>query len=136
MILRNRKQTNPLGRILDEQNRQTQPEVIVEDEASVESTVEKQWPAAPYLPPPLVPQRVILGVGVACFLLAVLWPPLILLVAYIASKLIPYSFRVNDSATTRRHLFQRFKEEEDLPDDFRIVPDHIHLEESYWTNSR
>jgi hypothetical protein len=45
----------------------------------------------PYEPPPVVDQSTVLIVGFLIFGLAVLWPPLILLVAYVASKLVPYS---------------------------------------------
>lgn len=136
MAIRSRKHPSSLENILASENRLYEPEAVIEEEASIESTHEKKWPAAAYVPPPLIPQRVILAVGVLFFLLAVLWPPLILVVAYIASKVIPYSFRVNDSATTRRQLFQRFKEEEEIRFALRSIPDHVHVEESYWTNSR
>jgi hypothetical protein len=45
----------------------------------------------PYEPPPVVDQSTILIIGFLIFGLAVLWPPLILLVAYVVSKLVPYS---------------------------------------------
>ncbi|GAX25256.1 hypothetical protein FisN_5Lh338 [Fistulifera solaris] len=52
------------------------------------------------------------------------------------SKLIPYSFRVNDDAASRRTLFAEFTKRDDLPDEFKQLPSHILLEESYWVNSR
>jgi hypothetical protein len=45
----------------------------------------------PYEPPPVVDQSTVLIIGFLIFGLAVLWPPLILLVAYVCSKLVPYS---------------------------------------------
>jgi hypothetical protein len=45
----------------------------------------------PYEPPPVVDQSTVLIIGFLIFGLAVLWPPLILLVAYVVSKLVPYS---------------------------------------------
>ena len=90
-----------------------------------------------YEPDPVVPQSVILAIGMFVFVLAVIWPPLILLFAYCASKLIPYSFRVNDDASTRRQLFCEFAQEDDyLPEEFKTVPPHIQLRESYWVNAR
>jgi acylglycerol lipase len=74
--------------------------------------------------------------GFFIFALALLWPPLILLCAYMASKLIPYSFRINDDASKRRQLFAEFSLDEDLPENFRQVPPHIHAQESYWINAR
>jgi hypothetical protein len=45
----------------------------------------------PYEPPPVIEQSTVLIIGFLIFGLAVLWPPLILLVAYVVSKLVPYS---------------------------------------------
>lgn len=89
-----------------------------------------------YTPPPLFSQSSVLIVGCFIFVLATIYPPLILLLAYIASKLIPYSFRVNDDAASRRRLFADFTKQDDLPDEFKRLPSHIQLEESYWVNSR
>jgi hypothetical protein len=89
-----------------------------------------------YVPPPLVNQTSVLLVGFFIFILATIYPPLILLLAYMASKLIPYSFRVNDDAASRRRLFADFTKQDDLPDEFKQLPSHILLEESYWVNSR
>jgi hypothetical protein len=89
-----------------------------------------------YIPPPLVSQTSVLLVGFFIFILATVYPPLILLLAYMASKLIPYSFRVNDDAASRRRLFAEFTKQDDLPDEFKQLPSHILLEESYWVNSR
>jgi hypothetical protein len=44
-----------------------------------------------YEPPPVVDQSTVLIIGFLIFGLAVIWPPLILLVAYVVSKLVPYS---------------------------------------------
>jgi hypothetical protein len=52
--------------------------------------VASKW-KKPYEPPPVIEQSTILIIGFLIFGLAVLWPPLILLVAYIVSKLVPYS---------------------------------------------
>ena len=87
--------------------------------------------------PPLVDRYTILAVGIFVFVLAVLWPPLILLFSYIASKLIPYTFRENDDAATRRELYSRFLQDEDnLPEKFIQRFKKVNIEESYWTNER
>jgi|UPI0005819F66 alpha-beta hydrolase superfamily lysophospholipase len=130
---------------------------LVEEDASVDSSVSPQlqqqeqdllqlqqhrvinktWSAGgPFEPPPVISRHVILISGLVLFGLALLWPPLILLLAYLLSKLVPFSFRVNDDAATRRQLFQRFGQQEDLPERFRNVPETIRLEESYWVNAR
>lgn len=90
----------------------------------------------PYQPEPIVDQSVILVIGFFIFALAMIWPPLILLFAYVASKLIPYSFRENDDPTTRRTLFAEFCKDDDLPENFRCIPDHIHFERNFILNER
>jgi hypothetical protein len=103
--------------------------------SSFSSSTSSKWKDA-YVPPPVINQSTILAIGFFLFVLASLWPPLILLFAYVASKLVPYSFRVNDDATTRRQLFAEFSREDDLPEEFKHVPSHVKLEESYWVNGR
>jgi hypothetical protein len=60
--------------------------------AKAEATAVKvsKW-KKPFEPAPIVDQPTILIIGFLIFGLAVLWPPLILLVAYVVSKLVPYS---------------------------------------------
>ena len=111
------------------------PRLLSSDDISVDSTTSAKW-ALPYDPAPVVDQSTILMVGVLLFALAVVWPPLILLVAYVASKLIPYSFRTNDDPATRRQLFAEFSREEDLPEQFKNAPDDIEIQHGYWTNRR
>lgn len=108
--------------------------VSINTSASTESIVSDVGKA--YVPPPLFSQASVLLVGCFIFILATVYPPLILLLAYIASKLIPYSFRVNDDAASRRRLFAEFIKQDDLPDEFKQLPSFIQLEESYWVNSR
>ena len=90
----------------------------------------------PYDAGPVINQSTILAIGIFVFGLATIWPPLILLFAYVASKLIPYSFRVNDTVTERRKLFADFASQDNLPAEFKHIPDYIHLQESYWVNAR
>lgn len=101
------------------------------DEATCSSRFSK-----PFDPEPLVPQSVVLIFGFVVFLLAVVWPPLILLLAYIASKLIPYSFRENDEASNRRQLYHEFCKEDDLPENFKCIPETIQVTEEYIVNER
>jgi len=67
----------------------------------------RRW-SEPYEPPPIVTQSTVLAFGFFLFALASLWPPLILLVTYLLSKLVPYSFRINDDASTRRQLYREY----------------------------
>lgn len=92
--------------------------------------------SGPYEPTPVISQSTILLLGAILFVIASYWPPLLLLVAYVVSKIIPYSFRSNDDAVTRRTLFAEFTRQEDLPESFKSVPKSIQLEESYWVNNR
>jgi hypothetical protein len=96
----------------------------------------RKTPLEPYEPPPVVSQSLILTVGFVLFLLAYIWPPLILLVAYLVSRLIPYSFRLSDDASVRRRDYHTFLQTADLPLSLRQVPDDVVLEERYWQNSR
>lgn len=113
---------------------------LLSDDISVDSNAScshtNKW-SAPYDPAPVVDQSTILWVGLVLFVLATVWPPLLLLVAYIASKLIPYSFRVNDDPVVRRRLFAEFAStQEDLPRAFKQTPDHLDVQHGYWTNKR
>lgn len=114
------------------------PEIMCDaDAASVESLSRKRAWDRPYVAPPILERGTILAAGLFMFALAMIWPPLILLFAYIASKLIPYSFRENDDATVRRELYTQFcQEHDDLPDRFINVREYVNFEESYWTNER
>ena len=87
-------------------------------------------------PKPSIERHTVVMVGVALFVLAMIWPPLILLVTYVASVLIPYSCRVNDDATARRQLLAKFEKEDTISASMREIPDDVNLKSSYWINSR
>ena len=112
------------------------PRLLSSDEISVESASSSSKWATPYDPAPVVDQSTILMAGFVLFVLAWIWPPLILLVAYFASKLIPYSFRENDDPATRRRLWAEFSREEDLPEDFKHPSENIEVQHGFWTNRR
>jgi hypothetical protein len=96
----------------------------------------RDW-TTPYVPPPMVQQSTIMVLGCFIFGLAMIWPPLILLLTYLAAKLIPYSFRENDDPAVRRELFHQFSQEADhLPDRFKNIHRYVDCEESYWKNER
>ncbi|GKY96422.1 hypothetical protein MPSEU_000601700 [Mayamaea pseudoterrestris] len=144
MLRRRQQQQSKVQFDCDEVLRQTIMEtapkpIQVSDAASVESNIMDDLPSRfsmPFDPAPLVPQSVILIFGGFIFVLALIWPPLILLVAYMCSKLIPYSFRENDDATSRRQLFHEFSKEDDLPEHFKNMPENIRLDEEYVVNER
>jgi hypothetical protein len=124
------------------------PEISCDmDAASVESSTPEAGngtqssPSAgwgrPHVGQPVLDSATVLGIGFLLLVLAVVWPPLLLVVAYGASKLICYSFRDNDDATIRRQLYAQFCQESDeLPDRFRNIHKYVGLEESFWTNER
>lgn len=116
------------------------PPVVSCDNDAVESLGDSSQKArdfsTPYVPPPMVRQSTIMGFGIFVFLLGMIWPPLILLIAYICSKLVPYSFRENDDPTTRRELFHQFSQDDTLPDRFKNIETYVQFEESYWVNER
>jgi hypothetical protein len=89
-----------------------------------------------FVPPPLISKSAILTVGFGLFLLAYLWPPFILLLAYVASLFVPYAFRKTDEAHTRRVLYAEFMKNPKVPFELKRPPDDIILNEQYWVNSR
>lgn len=89
-----------------------------------------------YVAPPLVSSNKILGAGAFLFGLAVVWPPLILVVAFFLSQLIPYCFRVTDEPTKRRMILRQFEKDDKEHAERRIIPDDVDFEDRYWTNSR
>lgn len=76
----------------------------------------------------------ILAIGGLLFGLALIWPPLLLLVAAILSITIPYAFRENDGSEARRRLWTEFLKRDDLPVELKCT--EVDLEEMYWTNDR
>ena len=76
----------------------------------------------------------ILTIGGLLFGLALIWPPLLLLVAAILSITIPYAYRENDSSESRRRLWTEFLKRDDLPVELKCT--EVDLEERYWTNGR
>lgn len=122
------------------------PEISCDmDAASVESSTPADsgtqsspsgW-GRPHVGQPVLDSATVVGIGFLLLTLAVVWPPLLLVVAYGASKLISYSFRDNDDATIRRQLYAQFSQESDeLPERFRNIHKYVRLEESFWTNER
>lgn len=84
----------------------------------------------------MISQNAILTIGFLLFAVAVVWPPLILLVAYLVAKLLPYSYRRNDDAAERRLLFRDFSTDPQAPEAFRIIPNYVDYQQSYWINDR
>lgn len=115
-----------------------------------------------FVPPPVIRRSTILAIGFAMFFLALIWPPMILMVTYILSILVPvsimsitcafqslctlfnvtlfsrhqYSWRVNDDPTSRRRLFKEFRERADLPAAYRLTDEEVVVDERYWVNER
>jgi acylglycerol lipase len=89
-----------------------------------------------FIPPPVIRRSTILAIGFGVFFLALIWPPLILMVTYLLSILVPYSWRVNDDPTSRRRLFKEFRERDDLPAAYRLTDGEVVIDERYWVNER
>jgi hypothetical protein len=89
-----------------------------------------------YVSDPLVGPTEILIVGFVLFGLALIWPPLILVCAYLLSKLVPYCYRVTDDASRRRQLLTKFEKEDQVSAHLRVIPTDVNIEQKYWTNSR
>lgn len=111
-----------------------------------------------YVPKPIVDQSSILLMGCFWFIIARIWTPILLVIFILGSYIIPYCFRENDMASSRRQLFQQFldfhtnstsgmkeKQHESLTKELTVPEEYIRLrsslssiqlEQSYWTNSR
>jgi hypothetical protein len=142
-VLRRRKKRQKFVISDDEPEDEFPAAVSSEDGASVDSGSAtassrrhyRQWNTA-YEPQPIVDRISIWVAGAFLFLLAMVWPPLILLFAYLASKLVPYSFRENDEACARRRLYRQFSQSEHMPEIYRQAPVKFNLEERFWPNER
>ncbi|KAL7520644.1 hypothetical protein ACHAWX_005361 [Stephanocyclus meneghinianus] len=86
------------------------------------------------VPKPRIAPSAIISIGITSFILASVWPPLLLVVAVFLSFSIPYSFRVNDTGEARRRLWNEFLMRKDLPEALKCRD--VDLEERYWVNSR
>lgn len=114
---------------------------VDEDEASSSeewhASAEEKIADDGYIPPPVVSRSTILVIGFGVFALAMIWPPLILMVTYLLSLLIPYSWRINDDATSRRRLFHEFRRQQQyLPPEFQMNDPDVVVDERYWVNAR
>jgi pimeloyl-ACP methyl ester carboxylesterase len=87
-------------------------------------------------PPPLISSSTILGWGIFLFIVAKIWPPLLLVVTLIATKLIPYIFRVNDHGPSRRKMMKQFLRDDPFAKQrMAMFPSNeVTVEESYWSN--
>lgn len=90
----------------------------------------------PFDPPAIMHKWTVVSIGIGLFSLALFWPPLILVVTYVCSQIIPYAFRKNDDPTWRRKEWKKFIQRPDLPEQWKNQPNDIVYEESYWSNER
>jgi acylglycerol lipase len=88
--------------------------------------------------PPMISKGIIVGFGLLLFVLAMIWPPLILLVTFVASVVIPYSYCVNDNGDNRRMLMQHFNENDPVAiQRKKAFPDeHVKVTSNFWKNPR
>jgi hypothetical protein len=93
-------------------------------------------PGRPYVAPPVMNGATVLLIGVALYLLARIYPIIILITTLLCALWIPYLFRINDDVSVRRRLYAQFCQEDHLPERFRNIQQYVKLEESYWTNDR
>ncbi|KAL3800223.1 hypothetical protein ACHAW5_009230 [Stephanodiscus triporus] len=99
---------------------------------------------------PRVDGFTILSFGILAYALSLIWPPLLLVVSCALAMIVPYSFRENDDAESRRRMWTEFmknRRDDDgllLPDgllgrddhDYDDADDGIDVTEGYWTNRR
>mmetsp|Transcript_18964 Transcript_18964/g.44912 ORF Transcript_18964/g.44912 Transcript_18964/m.44912 type:complete len:388 (+) Transcript_18964:153-1316(+) len=89
-------------------------------------------------PPARISQTRCLFIGVAIYAAATVWPPLILIAAFILGQFLPYALRVNDDPESRRRFYREFQKRDDpnVPEDWRKTPDDIVVKERYFVNDR
>ena len=89
-------------------------------------------------PPPSITQTRCLAIGFGIFIVASIWPPLVLLAAFVLSQFLPYMLRVNDDPESRRRFYREFQKRQDpqIPEEWRATPEDIILKERYWVNDR
>ena len=89
-------------------------------------------------PPPRITQTRCLAIGFCIFCAASIWPPSVLIAAFVLSQFLPYMLRVNDDPESRRRFYREFQNRPDrnIPNEWRNTPDGIVLKERYWVNDR
>jgi hypothetical protein len=85
---------------------------------------------------PLIHGSLIWGIGLVLFGLAMIWPPLLLVMTSIAATFIPYAFHETDDASRRRYLLHEFDRNDHVSAPRREIPENVRLETGYWTNAR
>lgn len=75
-------------------------------------------------------------IGISLFLLAKIWPPLVLIATYAVAVFVPHNFRVNDDAVVRRQMMNQFEKEDEIAKHLRTIPSNVRLESGYWANER
>ncbi|GMI11938.1 hypothetical protein TrVE_jg12545 [Triparma verrucosa] len=74
--------------------------------------------------------------GVFLYVVAQIYPPLILVVAFVASKFTSAVYKSNDSGENRRKAWTKMISDPSTCPDWFETPSDISYEESYWVNSR
>jgi acylglycerol lipase len=90
----------------------------------------------PSIPRPRITSGKIFTIGGLLFVLALVWPPLLLIITAFLSITIPYAFRENDDGESRRLLWNEFAKRDDLPHAHELKCEDVALEENYWVNDR
>lgn len=86
---------------------------------------------------PVLSSSSIIISGVIVYIIAYIYPPLIILVAYLISQILPYLFHANnDDATARRKYWKTFAEGPCVPEEWKDIPNRVKLKEEYWINAR
>jgi len=85
-----------------------------------------------------VKPSVVIILGILVYVAAEIWPPFILLVTLLLAKLLPYCYRVNDDAVSRRKFWRQFEQygNNEWNGILKPNPEEVTLKESYWINQR
>ncbi|KAL3816952.1 hypothetical protein ACHAXA_001780 [Cyclostephanos tholiformis] len=86
-------------------------------------------------PRPRINGITILVIGFALYAISLVCRPLLLALSCVLAVIVPYSYRENDDALSRRILWTEFLDRDDLPRQLR-ESDGVTIEEGYWINRR
>eukprot|EP00804_Cyclotella_cryptica_P016438 CCRYP_004676-RC/>CCRYP_004676-RC protein AED:0.27 eAED:0.27 QI:62/1/1/1/0.83/0.71/7/2540/217 len=92
------------------------------------------WCHSTMNPPPRITSTQVLTIGFGAFAAALIWPPILLIIALLLASCVPKMFFERDHAEHRRRLYRDFLKRDDLPAELQC--NDVVLKEGYWTNSR
>ena len=85
-------------------------------------------------PRPSITSTLVISIGFGTFIIASIWPPILLVAATFLAAVVPQLFYQRDDGESRRRLYREFLKRDDLPEALKCSD--VDLDEKYWVNSR